>query len=139
MRFLFVLVILSFLSSCGTAPAGLAVQEPWVRQAVGGQGSVSAAYMIIANNTDRPDVLLRANADIAEAVELHAMEMDGAVMRMGPVPQVELPARSQVRFEPSGLHIMLIGLKGDLTAGSTVSVTLTFQEAGSIQIQAPVR
>jgi hypothetical protein len=95
--------------------------------------------MIIVNNTDRPDVLLGANADIAEVVELHSMEMDGAVMRMGRVALVEVPARSQVRFEPSGLHIMLIGLKGDLAVGSTVSMTLTFQQAGSVQVQAVVR
>jgi copper(I)-binding protein len=34
---------------------------------------------------------------------------------------------------------MLIGLTRDLVAGETMSVTLTFEQAGDVTVQAPIR
>ena len=40
---------------------------------------------------------------------------------------------------PGGLHIMLIGLKQKLAPGDSVPLTLVFEHAGEITIEAPVR
>jgi len=66
--------------------------------------------------------------------------MEDGVMRMrrleGGVP---LPAGETVKLEPGGKHIMLIGLKDRLEDGETVSMTLTFENAGQLDVQASVQ
>ena len=47
--------------------------------------------------------------------------------RMGPV-----------KLQPGGFHIMLLGLKQGLAAGSRLPLTLTFEKAGSVQMDVPV-
>ena len=41
-------------------------------------------------------------------------------------------------MRPGGYHIMLLGLKQALKPGETVKVTLTFQRAGEVSLEAPV-
>lgn len=64
------------------------------------------------------------------------MSMTDGVMRMrqleGGVP---LPAGETVKLEPGGLHVMLIGLKQPLTEGQTLPLTLTFEEAGTLEVE----
>jgi hypothetical protein len=42
-------------------------------------------------------------------------------------------------MKPGGYHIMLLGLTRDLKPGDTVNVTLTFDKAGRMTVDAPVR
>jgi hypothetical protein len=42
-------------------------------------------------------------------------------------------------MKPGGHHIMLLGLKRDLKPGDTVTVTVTFEKAGMMTVEAPVR
>jgi hypothetical protein len=83
--------------------------------------------------------LLRASSDIARAVELHKSEMQGEVMTMKPVEFIEVPANGQVKLEPGGLHIMLIGLSEELTPGQKEKITLYFEKAGELPIEFEVR
>jgi periplasmic copper chaperone A len=72
-------------------------------------------------------------------IELHTHIMDGDVMRMremeGGIP---LPPGETVKLQPGGFHIMLLGLKQGLAAGSRFPLTLTFEKAGSVQVDVPV-
>jgi hypothetical protein len=135
----------------------VAVQEPWVRAAIitsGGEmdesemsegdhamgsGSNSAAYMTLVNESDTPDALIRASTDAAETVELHTVVMEDGVMMMRPVSQIDLPASGEAELRPGGLHVMLLGITDDLEEGETVDLTLTFENAGEMNISAPVR
>ncbi|EFO80738.1 protein of unknown function DUF461 [Oscillochloris trichoides DG-6] len=102
-------------------------------------GGTSAAYMMITNSSSTPDVLLRAESAVADTVELHTMVMEGDVMKMAPVEKIDIPANGAVELKKGGLHVMLIGLRQDLNEGDMVLITLTFQNAGTIQVEAPVR
>lgn len=42
-------------------------------------------------------------------------------------------------MKPGSYHIILLGLKQALTPGEVVHVTLTFQKAGEMSVEAPVR
>jgi hypothetical protein len=44
-----------------------------------------------------------------------------------------------VKFEPGGLHVMLIGLAEQLTPGSDVALTLVFDDGSRAELTAPVR
>lgn len=128
------------LTACSTGGSGeLAVEDAWVRPAPmpGGNG---AGYLVINNGTDTDDALVSANADFAQAVEIHeSMALEGDMMSMQPVDSVPAPAGESVRLEPGGYHIMLIGIDEQLQEGDTVTLTLTFQNAGEMTIEAPVR
>ncbi len=134
----------------------LTINDPWVRPAamtgaaVAGDmatpmaeghmsGGTSAAFMLITNSSSTADALIRAESSVAETVELHDMKMEDGVMKMFPVEKIDVPANGSVELKRGGLHVMLIGLRQDLKEGDMVLITLTFENAGTIQIEAPVR
>lgn len=63
----------------------------------------------------------------------------GGMMTMTPVDRIDVPAGGSVALEPGGYHIMLLGLTAPLEAGTTVEVTLTFENAGEVAVSADVR
>ena len=116
----------------------LSVREAWVAEALPGQ-SMTAAYMIIANEGDVDEELLSVDSEIAENVELHSMEQQGEMMRMRRVDSIVIGAGDEVALEPGGLHIMLIGLTQEIKAGDTVEFKLTFESEENLTVSAPVK
>ena len=110
----------------------LLVQHPHARATVPGQ-AVGAGYLTLRNQ-GRPDRLLGAEAAVSKKVELHAMSMDGDVMRMRQVEAVELPAGQSVEFKPGGYHLMFMDLKAPLKAGDSFPMTLRFEKAGALTV-----
>jgi copper(I)-binding protein len=102
-------------------------------------GGTSAAYLVIKNSGGTADALIKAESDVADSVELHTMVMEGDVMKMSPVEKIDIPANGAAELKPGGFHVMLIGLRHDLKEGEVVKLTLTFQNSGPIQVEAPVR
>ena len=102
-------------------------------------GAMGAMYMTIRNPGNTPDRLIKAQSDVSQVVELHNMAMKEGVMSMYPVEAIEIPANGEAVLKPGGFHVMLIGLNRDLLAGETMTVTLTFEQAGEITLQAPIR
>lgn len=105
-----------------------------------GMGGVnSAIYMTIRNSGDQADRLLKAQSDAAHVVEIHNVKNNNGVMSMFPVDAVEVPAQGEAVLKPGSFHVMLIGLTRDLKVGDTVTVTLTFAQAGALTVTAEVR
>jgi periplasmic copper chaperone A len=98
----------------------------------------SAVFMEF-ENPGPAGALVAAHSPVAETVELHAHTDDGGVMRMRPVDRIDLPSRERVRLEPGGLHVMLIGLTAPLEAGSTLPLTLVFDDDSRRTVLVPVR
>lgn len=143
--------LVHILAACALCAFGAAAQahdysfgdlrltHPWAKASLKGVPN-SAAYMTITNNGETDDTLVAASADVSEAVELHTMTMKDGVMRMRRLEDgVPLPAGQTVVLAPGGKHIMLIGLKDQLKAGSSFEMTLTFENAGEQQIDVTVR
>ena len=59
-------------------------------------------------------------------------------MHMEAMVFVDIGGGEVVMFQPGGLHVMLFDVS-DLQAGDTVNITLEFQEAGLVEVEAPVR
>ncbi len=102
-------------------------------------GGRSAAYMTLVNTGNAADRLIRATTDAAATVELHTVIMENEVAQMRPVEAIEVPANGRTELKPGGYHVMLLDLTRDLQVGDTVRLTLTFERAGDIQVDAPVR
>ncbi|MCA0457915.1 MAG: copper chaperone PCu(A)C [Chloroflexi bacterium] len=122
------------------ACAGLHVVGAWARPANAAMPN-SAAYALLLNLTDTDNVLVSAEGTVSEAIELHEMIMgDGDVMQMRPVEGgIPVPAGAAVELRPGGLHVMLIGLKGELAVGSTIDLTLNFAAGEPLTVTLPVR
>lgn len=119
------------------ASKGVSVGDAWTRATPGG-ATIGAAYLTVAAAKGAGDKLIAAKSDVAERVELHTHLMEGDVMKMRRVESIGVPDGSYVRLKPSGDHIMLIGLKQPLKQGGTVMLTLVFEKAGSIDVEARI-
>lgn len=94
----------------------------------------------LSNGGSVDDRLVAASSSVADRVELHTMSMDGNVMRMRQVPVLVIPAKGHVDLVPgSGYHLMLVGLKRPLKVGDHVPLTLTFANAGKVDVEMQVR
>lgn len=115
----------------------LVIADPWARASamMAGNGVV---FMTIANRGAGPDRLTKAAANVSEVVELHTHQMENGVMRMRQVPGIDVEPGGQAVLKPGGLHVMLINLKTPLVAGQTFPVTLTFEKAGDVTVDAIV-
>lgn len=58
---------------------------------------------------------------------------------MRPLAELEVPANSTVELKPGGTHVMVMGLKAPLTAGSTLDLDLKFEKSGERHVTAEVR
>ena len=97
------------------------------------------AYFSLTNTGPADDRLIGASTSIAGEVQIHSSTVEGDVMRMREVPDgVLLPAGETVTFEPSGLHLMLVGLNQPLVEGEAFPLTLQFEHAGTIEIEVPI-
>lgn len=135
----------STLATTGTTTGTMATTStlPMTRSTggmgMGLGGANSAAYMTIRNPGNQPDRLVKATSDVAKVVELHTVEEQNGVMAMHPVEGIDVPANGEATLKPGGFHVMLIALTRDLKVGDTVTVTLTFANAGDMTVQAKVR
>jgi copper(I)-binding protein len=115
----------------------LLIVHPWSR-ATPGQAPNGAVFMKIENQGQAEDKLLAASSDVAGMVHIHEHVMEGEVAKMRAVEFVPLPARSTTELKPGGYHIMLMGLKEPLVEYGTFHLTLTFEKAGSIEVEVQV-
>jgi copper(I)-binding protein len=100
---------------------------------------VGGAFLTITNNGATPDRLVSVSSPAADVGQMHEMSMQGDVMKMRALPDgIVIPAGETVTLAPAGLHIMFMGLKQPFVEGQTVKITLTFEEAGSVDLDLPV-
>ena len=114
----------------------LHIAHPWARATAQGQ-RIGGAYLAIDNH-GTADRLLSVRGEVADALQLHSMALKDNVMHMREVDAIDVPAGGKVTLEPGGLHIMLVGLKAPLAAGSSFPLTLKFEKAGEVRVEVKV-
>ena len=116
---------------------GVTVAHPWVRATPGGS-TLTAAFMEIKTAPGVADKLVAVSSPAAGRAEVHTHIKDGDVMKMRRVETFELkPGESRV-MGPSGDHVMLFDLKAPLKEGDLIKLVLSFEMAGSIEVEAKV-
>ena len=147
-------------TSAATAEAGITVEGAWARTSPM-MASAGAAYMTLTSGVDDRLTGVAVDAGIAATVELHETVMAGDMggdmggdmtgdtsgsmpvtteptMMMQPVDGIDLPAGTAVELKPGGYHIMLLDLVAPLEMGQTFTITLTFEQAGSVEVPVTV-
>jgi periplasmic copper chaperone A len=116
----------------------LEIRQPWARAAVE-QIATAGGYFTVANKGDSPDRLLSAESPLAERVEIHAIKVVGANIRMRPLEKgLTFHPGTTIDLKPRGYHLLMTGLKSALVPGSKVPVTLTFEKAGVVAAELSV-
>ena len=123
------------LAAAPALAGDIEVSDAYVRAMGTGSG---AAYFTVTNHGAAADRLLSASADPGERAELHNSKSDAAgMMQMLPLDGINLPAGAMHSLTPGADHLMLFGLPR-LEDGATVTLTLIFEQAGQVRVDAPV-
>jgi periplasmic copper chaperone A len=115
--------------------APIAIDHPWSRATA---GQVGVVYMTIKNTGTADDRLIGAATPIAGKAELHTTSEENGVMKMRPLPAVEVKANAEASLKPGGMHLMLLGLKEPLKEGNSFPLSLTFEKAGKLDVTVSV-
>ncbi len=134
-------VAIGLLAACALSVAGqayaqdaLVIDHPWAR-ATPPAAQVAGGYMTIRNTGDEADRLVSATAEIAGRTAIHEMVVADGVMTMRPLEEgIEIPAGGSVELKPGSFHIMLMDLAHPLVEGKTFEGTLTFENAGDVDV-----
>jgi hypothetical protein len=111
----------------------LLIGHPWAR-ASAGPAANGAAYLTLTNNGKDSDRLVAVASPVADKAELHVHLVEDGVMKMRSLDGIDVPPGAPIELQPSGLHIMLLGLKAPLKEGDSFPLTLTFQKAGAVTV-----
>ena len=108
---------------------------PWARATPAG-AKVGGAYLKITNNGTQPDRLVGGSLTGAREVEVHEMSMANNVMKMRHLKDgLEIKPGQTVELKPGGYHLMLTGLSDGLKQGQNVRGSLTFEKAGTVEVE----
>jgi periplasmic copper chaperone A len=123
----------------GAVQAQVQVDGAWARATVQGQKGTGAFMKLTARENLQ---LVRATSPAADVTEVHAMRLEGDILRMHPIASLDLPAGKAVELRPGSYHVMLLDLKAPLARDSTVPLTLFFKNAQGVEskmeLQLPV-
>ena len=135
-----VIALLISVQYSAFAAGPVTVSKAWVRATVPAQ-QVTGAFMTLSANDMR---LIAARTPLAESVEIHEMSMDNNMMKMRQLSDgVFVPSGKSVELKPGGVHLMLMGLKQPMKAGTRVALTLTFlakdKKRSTVKVDAEVK
>jgi copper(I)-binding protein len=141
MKLSYSLAAAALLLSAGCAAAHdfkagpLKIGHPWSRATPAG-AKVGGGYLSIENTGTTADRLVSVSVPFAARAEVHEMAVKDGIMTMRPLDQgVEVPAGAKVEFKPGGYHIMFMELKQPLKQGEMMKGTLTFEKAGTVEVE----
>ena len=133
---------LALAGLCATAAfaADIQVANPWVRGTVAAQ-KATGAFMQLSSKGGVS--LVGVASPAAKVVEIHEMVMDNNVMKMRPVPRLEVAAGKALELKPGSYHVMLIDLNKPLAKGEIVPITLKVEgkdkKVEAVEVKAEVR
>jgi periplasmic copper chaperone A len=113
------------------------INRPWAPAAT--KSSNSAVYMRLVDTGTAPDELVSASSPVAQKVELHVFGVENGIYGMHPVHAIEVtPGAATTILRPGGAHVMLEDLKQALKPGQSLRLSLTFKDAGTVQVEVPI-
>jgi periplasmic copper chaperone A len=100
------------------------------------EAAQAGGFFTLANTSALPDRLVAASSPVASQVEIYAIKVVGGEVAMRPLEGgLALPSETTLTLQPRGYHLLLRGLTAPLAKGRRMPVTLSFEKAGSIDIE----
>lgn len=137
-------------SSAPAEVAPLAAEDVWVKAAdpngaetehsggeMNGQAEVmTPVFGTLRNQSDSDLRLIGASSDVSEQAELHETVPGptGAATMQKREEGFAIPPGGELILAPGGNHVMLIGLRGPITTGQQVTITLELDDGNSTEM-----
>jgi len=133
-RTAFGVLALAVAAACGQGPS-LEVRDARLPVPAGDQAAV---YLTVVDGGGAGDRLVGAATDVAGGAMLHETRHREGRVSMAPVEGFEVPPRGELVLRPGGGHVMLHGLRRELTPGDRVDLELVFEDTGRVRVEVPV-
>lgn len=122
----------------GVLASDLMVMGAFARASGVTTATSGVVYMTLTNQGAAADTLTSITTPAAGMAMLHESTTQDGVASMKEMSGLEIPAGGIVEMKPGGLHIMLMGLNGPLKKGDTLKLTLNFEHAGAVDVDAKI-
>ena len=131
---------LSFDSKCEEHHKNvtLEVRDAWIRVPIEGAFSASL-YFKIYNSSIKTDYLINVEVDISEQVQIYKTVKYNGVSKSIEIEKVALPAKTEVKFEPMGIYLLMSNFNNKITKGDKIKFKLIFTNSGPINYSAVVK
>jgi copper(I)-binding protein len=113
----------------------LEIVHPWCIETSDAAKPV-AVYMTIRNAGGRPDKLLRATTSMAAKAELRQAVTAPEESKV--IGSVAVGGHGEVDLKRGGAHILLSGMKKQLSPYDSFVMTLAFERAGKVEVEVMV-
>ena len=100
--------------------------------------SKPGAVMMTISNDGAVDNLVSIATPAASMAQIHNAKMKAGKMRMRRTDGFQIPANGSVDLVHDGTHIMLMQLGNPLVPGTSFPLTLTFENAGTVEVMVKV-
>ncbi len=135
-------LLLTVLAGGGQADdtelGSLLIHQAWARASIG-LAKAGAAYVTVENRGAAAERLLEVATPAARHASLHRHKVVDGVAKMRPTGPLDVAPGAAAVMEPGGLHVMLMGLEAPLMEGERFPMTLTFEQAGRVEVEVEVR
>lgn len=132
-------LLLSASAAVGAEPAcSPKIEQAWVRAAPPGARSL-AGYLVLRNPCAAAVEVVDVESRDFGMPMIHRTEQVDGVSRMRPAGRLVVAAGAELRFEPNGLHLMLMKPLRPLAAGDAVRLRLVLADGRRLYAEVPVR
>ncbi|MFP6807022.1 MAG: copper chaperone PCu(A)C [Pseudomonadales bacterium] len=133
-----VLVVLVMLVMAPLVQAGqLSFTSAWARATVPA-AKTAAVYGVFTNNSDQVWVITGLHTELAGMAMIHRSSLNNGMMKMSSIEALTIAPGKSLVLAPSGLHIMLMGLKSSLTQGGSFELEITAKNGVTTRAQIKV-
>lgn len=126
------------LTNIAYAASSLRIDNAW-SPAAPPVANVMAGYMTINNTSKHAVKITAAKSPLFKTVEIHLTAMKNGMMTMIKQENLNIPANGKVELKPGSLHMMLIGKLKPIKTGSSIPVTISFDNGESSNINLLVK
>lgn len=102
-------------------------------------GGSAVAYLHVENHGDAERRLVSVTSPDFARVEIHETVSNNGMSRMRAVADPAVPANGSLQLVPGGRHLMLMKAHAPVTPGQTATLTMTFDNGETVQIDVALR
>ena len=111
------------------------ISRPWARTP-SATALEAGGFLTLINKSGESDRLVAATSPAAGKIAIRGIKIVGPTMTMRPIERgLGLPPDTAITMKPRGYHLFFEELKTPLAKGDKVPVTLTFEKAGTRQVE----
>lgn len=137
MKYILTLLVL-LMAWASPVLADITIDHPAYAYRTAANQTNGAAFFTLKNSGDKDVALTNAQSDVASMTEIHTITMTDDVMEMRQVEALTIPAGGALTLEPTGNHIMLMGLSAPLELDASFPLTITLDNGEVLVIDTTI-